>query len=411
MVPLAAYLKLQNCQFHRKTTVLSLLTSDQEMRCVVGDVDVKLFIFAEDLSGRGPVWLNILWPMYQVYASTFDTTYLPMPHEKPGRHLPRFNRWSEIRRHAPKYRDTVLRELSAVGPNVLVVWASSARHVLWTRALDKVWGEFSHRVLHVCDTMQVDHMPRDLLERFDLVTSFCGDLAEDYKAALGGRTIFWPAHLDTLTYHSVKSYRPIDLIVVGRRNQNLHAPLHQHFNQLDGEHLFLDFVTKTQPDSPGCEEQFRVLMATYAKSSAAFCYDASYVPRFRNRSPLLSRWVHAWAAGCTVFGRKPTGRGTAELMDWHEATIDLPEDSDEAIAVVHEVLKDKEAMAERRLRNVLEAMRRHDTRLRIKTTLNKLGLKTPAALAEQLSQLDALQQSIGKAHGLDASFEMGMTDR
>ncbi len=52
------------------------------------------------------------------------------------------------------------------------------------------------------------------------------------------------------------------------------------------------------------------------------------------------RLIHSWAAGCTVMGARPTGRGDAEATDWPEAIIDLPDDPKRAIALVGDVLDD-----------------------------------------------------------------------
>jgi hypothetical protein len=284
-------------------------------------------------------------------------------------------------------------------PSVLVVWAAGTRNVLWTRALDDVWERFSHRVLHVCDTMQAEHIPADLLARFDLVTCFCGDLTEDYKNATGGRAIFMPAHLDTLDFHSTSSFRPIDLIVCGRRDPDLHRPLHRHFNELGKDRIYLDFRTDGQ-EKISCEDGFRLLMSTYSKSSAVFCFEPSYVGRFKGRSPLLSRWVHGWAAGCTVLGKAPTGKGTQSLLDWPEAVIDLPRDPREAIDLVEHILNDAEGLERRRYRNVYEAIARHDTRLRLRSMFRALGANEPAALTEEIGRLNAFRDSFARKAGV-----------
>lgn len=369
---------------------------------------MRVFLFSDDLAGRGDVWLNILWPMYQVYASCFDTTYLPIPpdQKKVKSHLAaKIALRKSIIEHRKQLCDSVNKNLSINEPNVLIVWAASARNVLWTRALDQVWDKFDHHVLHVCDTMQPNHCPLVLLDRFDLITCFCADLAREFETVLGARTLFWPAHLDTLNYHSESDYRPIDLCVVGRRRLELHEPLHRHFNQPGKETFYLDFVTRTQPVAPSCEQQFHSLMATYSRSSVSFCYEPGYVPRFKARSPLLSRWVHAWASGCTVLGKRPTGTGTADLMDWEDSVIDLPDDPVEAITEVEAILKDTDAMRERRHRNVLEAIRRHDTRTRIALTLDALGLEKTASFADELERLEALEDEVLRAQSGSCSSD------
>lgn len=372
----------------------------------------QAFILADDMSGNGPVWLNILWPMLNLYRACFRTTHLPIP---PRRNLPdlkvvqKYETWREIRSGGADIRSLAERNLRDDQPSLLVVWAASARNIHWTRALDDVWHRFTHRILHVCDTLQTDHVPRDLLTRFDLVTCFCGDLTEDYKRVMDGRAVFLPPHLDTIGFHSASGYRPIDLIVCGRRDPGLHVPLHRHFNQLDKERIYLDFRTKGQ-ERISCEDGFKLLMSTYSKSAAVFCFEPSYMRRYKNRSPLLARWVHGWAAGCTVLGKTPSGMGTEALLDWPEATIDLPDAPNEAIEKVEHILNDAQGLERRRYRNVYEAIARHDTRRRLRTMFRALGADEPATLTAEMERLDAFKESFGRETGV-AAERSGTADR
>jgi hypothetical protein len=172
--------------------------------------------------------------------------------------------------------------------------------------------------------------------------------------------------------------------------------LHRYFNAPERDRLFLDFVTRTQA-TPLAEEEFGLLMATYSRSKVAFCYEPSGIKRFRGRSSLTGRWVHAWAAGCTVIGKAPTLPAVAEQMDWPEAAIDLPPETEASIKLIEAILDDTEGLARRRRRNVAEALRRYDTRLRLRDMLKLVETPIPEALSDGLNQLETVARAISAA--------------
>ena len=353
---------------------------------------MKLFLLTDDLSDGGPVWINVLLPTVRVLSECFEITHLQAPSPEPTRGpapLARLHRWRRMREAGRRWAAEIGGALDPDGPNLLLVWAADAGLVFWSRALEPIWGRFSHRVLHVVDTMQPDHVPARDLARFDQVTCFCRDLAEAYAPRLARPPLFVPEHVDTLAFHCLRASRPLDLLLVGRRDHRHHRPLYTLFNAAERDRVFVDLVTRGQTPMTR-EEEIRLLMAAHAKAAGVFCYEAGAVPRFQGRSPLLSRWIHAWISGCTVFGTRPRGGGTAELMDWPEATIELPPEPREAVEAVESALSDEAGMARRRHRNVLEAVRRHDTRYRLAQILRHLDLPLPPPLETGLDRLEAL---------------------
>ena len=349
---------------------------------------MRLFVLGPDLSEPQPVWMNIFWPHYNAMAESIPTTFLGVPTDDRLRR--RMTQWFSLRtKHrslGPDLRQRVIENLDPAGPNVLFVWALNPADVKLAKLLEPVWSEFDHTVLNVVENLQPGHLPSEDFVKFDLITCFCGDLSQEYGREEGLRSLYFPPHTDVLNFHSISAFRPIDLIIVGRRDEAMHVPLHRHFNSPDRERIFIDFVTRTKSRTT-VEEEFRLLMSTYARSKAAFCYEPSGIERFKGRSPLTGRWVHAWAAGCTVFGSTPKGRGVESQMDWPEATIDLPSDADEAIGLVERVLNDETELARRRRRNVVEALARHDTRHRLRDLLTHLDISIPDSLQNGLEAL------------------------
>lgn len=331
--------------------------------------------------------------MLKVFKECLDVTHIQVPLASKfqgQRILAPLKSRQAARQLRQKWTAQIRKEMDHAGPNILMVWGAG---IHWVHLLEPVWDLFSHRVLHILDTLQPDDVSRPLLESFDLVSCFCSDLAESFGRQREVATLFFPAHLDTLNFHNPRAYRPIDLLVVGRRVNHFHEPLYTYFNAPQRERVFIDFVTRGQTPITR-ESEFRLLMSTHGKSSAAFCYEPSGVPRYQGRSPLLDRWIHAWSSGCTVFGIKPKGGKTAELQDWPESTVELPTNPQESIDMVEAVLSDAEGMTRRRNRNVLEAVRRHDTRRRIALLLSALKLPEPGELKEGLERLSALEAQL-----------------
>lgn len=367
---------------------------------------MKVFLLADEATAEGPPWLNTLWPIYNAIERSIDTTFLARPRSDGNRSrlAGRFMHWNAVRQHGPVLRDQVLANLAPKQPNMLMVCAVTTSDVIWTTALFPIWSSFSHRVLHLFEQIHPENVPEAVINQFDCITCLCADLAAEYRRKFDIPVLFWPSHMDVLTFHSVSDYRPIDIILVGRRQDETFTPLHRHFNRIGAETVFLDFVTRTQTKIGG-EDEFRVLFSAYAKSKCSYCIEPSYLAKFRGRSQLTGRWTHSMAAGCTVIGRAPTGTGVHEQLDWDEATIDLPADVDAAIARIEGLLADKDSLRIRRRRNVVQTLRRHDTRHRLRDLLEFLDVRLTDDLVDGLAQLD------NAAHRLETDVTCATDER
>ena len=83
-----------------------------------------------------------------------------------------------------------------------------------------------------------------------------------------------------------------------------------------------------------------------------------------------------------------------KVLDWPEAYVELATEPEEAIRIVEDALADAAALEHRRRRNVVEALRRFDTRLRLRTILEALKRPTPEALAAEIEGLEKLSAQI-----------------
>jgi len=99
------------------------------------------------------------------------------------------------------------------------------------------------------------------------------------------------------------------------------------------------------------------------------------------------RWFECGAAGCGIIGKRPTTPLADELLDWEDATIELPDHPQESVKFVEEILQDTSRLNSIHQRNYAENLARHDLRYRIKTMLEQLGIGLPERLVNELSQL------------------------
>ncbi len=358
---------------------------------------MKVFILSADLSGDGPVWMNIFWPHFTAYSDSVPTVVMSTPHQTPSesRIGARWQDWWEQREHGDRLCEQVRSELDPDGPNILLVWALNTRDIARSRLLEPVWDMFDARVLWILDTVHPADTRLQTVQEFDMLASICGDIGRDFEAATGLPVVYMPPHTDVLRYGTTSPFRPLDLLVVGRRDADIYTPVHLHFSARDKQRFSADIVTRTKNFSGTTEQECQVLMAAYSRAKVSFCFEPSKAdPRFHGYSPLTERWPHSWASGCTVVGTRPTGLHTDTQMDWPDATIELPDNPDDAIAFLEGLLDDTEGLQQRRSRNVAEAARRHDSRRRLYTLLSELDLPIPAGLTEGLARLDTLADNL-----------------
>lgn len=358
---------------------------------------MKLFVLADEFSGAGPVWMNIFWPHYTAYADSVATVLMNTPYQVAS--SGRLNFFLQKRReqleHGPRLCETVRAEKCSGGPNILVVWALNIRDIVRARLLTPVWEEFDHTVLWILDTVNPKHAHSEDLRRFDLIASICGDIGRDFETVTGRPVVYMPPHTDVLANGTTHSYRPIDLLVIGRRDPSIYDPIHLHFNEPGRDCFSVDFQTRTVNFSAPARDECKLLMNAYARAKVAFCFEPSVAhPRFRGYSPMTERWPHAWASGCTVVGKRPRGLGADKQMDWPEATLELPDSPEESIAYLETLLEDHRGLARRRVRNVAEAARRHDTRHRLARLCNELDLPIPEKLVEGLRRLEEMSDNL-----------------
>ena len=354
---------------------------------------MKIHFLGRSLDGDGHVSRNNSSGHLEAIRSCVETAELSIPFEVVnvvGGPVKKIRaRWS-LRSVGRRLAERMESELGTPGPHVLLHTVLSGWDLRLIEHLGSIWNAFDHRVVNVIENIRPDHPVAPVLSRYDFMTCFCDDLRMKLEAAIRRPSLHWPSHTNVLAFASLQPRRPVDILQVGRRDRARFDRLDAHCRTATaGRPFLLDFTTRPNPAFPDSGPvELERLMGAYARSKVAVCETAETTPRFEGRSPLTTRWVHGWAAGCTVVGTRPTGSGVAELIDWPESTLEWPDDPEMEIPFLESLLADEQGLRRRRHRNVAEALRRFDTRHRLASLLDALGIAKPDPLQAALDRLE-----------------------
>lgn len=248
----------------------------------------------------------------------------------------------------------------------------------------------------------LDALPSDWRSRFDVVVGYVFDAFEQG----------WEAHADRFDHLFVPIRRSAKLL-----GESIAAQVHElamaadvvHYGSarrsadrmisVNGygrqhrEHLeaFADLWNRPDSDRVVFHEglmvrdvmrQRAVFWQLLTRSRIAMAYDVRST-QGAGRFPyslLSQRWFESLAAGCAVVGRRARCPEAEELLDWDDATIELPEDTNEAIELVDQLLRDSDRLDAIHQRNYNEMLARHDWRHRLATMHQKIELDLPPSL-------------------------------
>lgn len=224
-----------------------------------------------------------------------------------------------------------------------------------------------------------------------------------------------PYGANNLDYSSTTAPRSIDIVSYGRTANNYYQGLFSDFHRNHPELLVYQFgvgafpTSQVFPKTEWGERRFdfqnRVMLPRILRrSKIALAFENLYTTRVNSNanrhmihraqhSYLAFRWFECSGAGCAVVGKHPHGSLLEQYMGWEDATIELPDDVDEGIAMIHALLEDTEKLAAIHRRNYLENLARNDWRHRFKAIFDILELPIPDPLAASLKVLDSLYAS------------------
>lgn len=282
------------------------------------------------------------------------------------------------------------------GLNVLLVVGLSPDFLLSVHTLGPLLKQFDLRIAYLLDGFDPRWLHHSVLPYLDHLFVISSELADETRQLHQVNTTFLPLATNTTKSPFSSSSRWIDIINYGRSNNKVHQCLQTHFNQHNHGQIYFH-STFEYGEVVNLQEHIMLMRKLLSGSKLSLCFEASNIGRFRGQSPLLYRWFEGWAAGCTIVGKKPFGRHTAELMDWENSTIDVPDSQSDWIPFFEALLEDETALARNAERNRRECMLRHDWRYRIKDMLVTVGLPIPEPLNNSIKQL---QQQALDTHGV-----------
>jgi hypothetical protein len=141
------------------------------------------------------------------------------------------------------------------------------------------------------------------------------------------------------------------------------------------------------------EEDTLLLFHILRHSKITLAFDTIY-PGMRQfpYSFITLRWFYGAATGGAIVGKRPTTPLYDELLNWEDATIELPDDPQKSVELIEELLQDTQRLESIYKRNYVESLARHDWRYRIQSMLEKVQIPLPHGLREELGKLKLLHE-------------------
>lgn len=356
---------------------------------------MNLYILSENHPNNHQVGVLCNQNFEEVLARSFNTSFLyPSLNQtiKLGHYRFSDSKIAFIRRYRQRFYKSWfdLEQLPSLGkgPNILLIVGFTPRHLLSLHTLGSLLKKFDLRIAYLHDGFSSDHIDTSVIPYLDHLFVATAEIAAEINQDQRFNSInthFLPMGFDTFDLKH-QERRWIDIISYGRRNENLHQQLVAHSHASNSGQFYF-YSTFSHDVLLNKHEHFMLQTKLLENSRISLCFEASDVPRFRGYSPLLYRWFESWAHGCNIIGKKPFGQGTAELMDWPNSTIDLPDHPSDWIPFLESVLADQETLATNSKRNYRECLLRHDWRYRIQTMLETVGLPTPEILKADIQAL------------------------
>jgi Glycosyl transferases group 1 len=228
------------------------------------------------------------------------------------------------------------------------------------------------------------------VKEFDHIFSTTEEGADEVRKRFMVSSSVLRQGFDCLHWACADANRGIDLLGFGRQPPSYHMAFQRAFHTHHSPLLYLHSPIGTLAGEAVWRERPMLLkLLQRSKLSLAFHLLVEPISN-RPRSPgfVTSRWFESLASGCIVVGRRPPGAMADELFGWPDALIELPDQPDEAVAMIQSLASDDRFVDKTRRRNVVEMCERHDWRYRIRNIYEHFQLQLPDLLVEELALLE-----------------------
>lgn len=182
--------------------------------------------------------------------------------------------------------------------------------------------------------------------------------------------------------------REIDIMAFGRTPASYQAAMTARFHTMSSPHLYLHSPLGNLA-GPTVERERAMLFKLLHRTRFCLAFHLMVEPQgSRPRSMMVtSRWLESLLSGCIVVGRRPISRMADEMLNWQNATIELPESPQDAADALQLLLANNDSQTEQRRLNIYNTMQQHDWRARIGNLCVLHDWESPSILKEELEQL------------------------
>ncbi|MDF0554983.1 glycosyltransferase [Kamptonema sp. UHCC 0994] len=279
-------------------------------------------------------------------------------------------------------------------PNVLLIVALCGANLATLSSISNWRDKFDVVAAYIFDAWGFHIYPK-YTSQLDRLFVPMPELIEGLKQSFGIPVSSLPFGVDALTHGSSGVNRPIDLISYGRIPKQYHTAFNKKFNQPGSGRIYYRSTPRAGESYPKIPYQERrdredrmLLFKILRRTKLCLAFDTLY-PGMREfpHSFVTLRWFEGGAAGCAIVGKRPITPVAEQLLNWEDATIELPDDPEASVKLIEELLQDEPRLHAIHKRNYIENLTRHDWRWRIKSMLEELKIPLPVRLAEELSQM------------------------
>jgi len=201
---------------------------------------------------------------------------------------------------------------------------------------------------------------------------------------------YCPIAVDVLKIAAEVTHRPIAINGFGRQEPEISNTIADHFNRPGSNQIYFHTNFLKSTGFSDRERYRKMFWHILRQSKLSLAFDSLYYnPNGHAKHSFVGpRWYESLGAGNVVIGVAPRCPSAAKLLNWQDATIDLPQEPSLALDFITQILSDDEYIQAISRRNLKEMNRKHDWRHRISLMLNAISIELPKRLNEQLEQLD-----------------------
>jgi hypothetical protein len=322
-----------------------------------------------------------------LFAETCGATIVA-PHSRPQ--LPRA--LSQMRDRV--WSDVSIRADDKLEGDLLLIVARSPSELQSLRAVKEWHKRFRQVAGYVIDSYFFAGFS-SVTRQFDHIFTTTREGADFVRKTYGVPTSVLRQGFDCLHWHSVSAERSIDLIGFGRQPPSYHQQFQLEFHRADSPLLYLHSPIGAV-HGPQVHVERPMMLKLIQRSKLALAFHMLVEPHGSRPKAmfLTNRWLESLAMGCIVVGKRPIGGMADEMLNWPDATVELPDDASAAAGLVKELAADASYLQTIRRRNVMQMCSQHDWRHRIRDVLQHFSLAAPPRLQAELDALEVKRSEL-----------------